>query len=59
MEYRDDLRVLLLDGLPPGERLMTLQTIDSATAAKLARLRRLGDDESDAMDSDEMTTLSG
>ena len=46
MEYRDDLRVLLLNGLPDVERDETLTTIHKTTANKLAKLRRtsVGDD---------------
>jgi hypothetical protein len=39
MEYRDDLRLLLLDGLPTDARRETLRTIDRAREAKLAKLR--------------------
>ena len=47
MEYRDDLRALLLDGLSVPDRRRTLQTIDEATAKKLAHLRRASDDAVD------------
>ncbi len=40
MEYRDDLRVLLLNGLPDVERHETLTTIHKTTASKLAKLRQ-------------------
>lgn len=40
MEYRDDLRVLLLNGLPPDERQLTFKTIETITAEKLNKLRR-------------------
>ena len=48
MEYRDDLRVLLLNGLPDVERDETLATINKTTASKLAKLRQtsLEDDPS-------------
>ena len=40
MEYRDNLRVLLLDGLPAAERHERLATIEGTRAAKLAKLRQ-------------------
>ena len=53
MEYRDDLRVLLLNGLPDAERHETLATIDRTTARKLAKLRQTStDDDSGGVDED-------
>jgi len=53
MEYRDDLRVLLLNGLPDDERHETLATIDRTTTSKLAKLRRTSvDDDSGGLDED-------
>jgi hypothetical protein len=48
MEYRDDLRALLLQGLPAGERHETLRTIADATAKKLAKLRQAPAEEDSA-----------
>jgi hypothetical protein len=45
MEYRDDLRALLLNGLPDAERHETLATIDRTTTRKLAKLRQTSADE--------------
>jgi hypothetical protein len=53
MEYRDDLRVLLLNGLPDVERHETLATINKTTASKLAKLRQASvEDDPGAVDDD-------
>jgi hypothetical protein len=59
MEYRDDLRVLLLNGLPDVERHETLATINRTTTSKLAKLRQTSVDDDPAgvdEDSDELKT---
>jgi hypothetical protein len=47
MEYRDDLRQRLLDGLSETEQHQTLQTMEAVQVRKLARLRASGDTISD------------
>jgi hypothetical protein len=47
MESRDDLERLLLEGLPEDERQLTLASMEHATEAKLARLRRDGLEDQD------------
>ena len=56
VEYRDDLRVLLLDGLPPDERQLTLKTIESFTAKKLNKLR--SQDPAELVSNGQATTTS-
>lgn len=62
MEDRDDLRALLLDGLPATDRQATLDTISQVRAAKLAKLRAADSPQDppdgtaeDELDSDEQT----
>lgn len=62
MEDRDDLKALLLEGLPATERQETLHTISQVRAAKLAELRAADSPEEpvnasagNSIDSDEQT----
>jgi hypothetical protein len=43
VEHRDDIELILLNGLPEQERLQTMESIANATAKKLAHLRAMAD----------------
>jgi hypothetical protein len=51
MEYREDLEIVLLSGLPDQERREVLEIIDETTAAKLRAKRLAPDDPMDAGES--------